>query len=114
MKNGVRVLKHLLLTGYESSLVTYDYQTNLFYSFALDKCVVKTLVINNFKKGKVTFGFDKEYLSKRLNKVEEELYGVHKPNEESNSDLGNMNLIERLMFDIDSSQLITESKNQER
>ena len=108
---GIRSSKNVLEDNHKNNKVIYDYQNNLFYGFQVDQHTVQTFAILNFKKGNVSFGFEKNFLSKRLNAIKSQLYGGKEQNNESNAD-DEKNLIERIMLDIDTASLIKKSKEE--
>lgn len=80
LKTGVRIQKVLINADgidHNDCRIVYDYQNNVFYSFktAIANTKMETFSISNFKKGGVSFGFTKDYLSKRISQFKSIVFG---------------------------------------
>jgi len=81
MRTGVRIQKGKTVdfggVNHDDCRIVYDQQNNQFYSFKTGTADTKmeAFTINNFKKGGVSSGFVKEYLTKRMNQFKQDVYG---------------------------------------
>ena len=80
IKTGVRVQKANSSDfgiNHDECRMIYDFQNNQFYSFkyGIADTRMEAFTITNFKKGGVSFGFAKEFLSKRINLFKTIVYG---------------------------------------
>lgn len=79
LKTGVRVQKCTTNADVDHNecKMVYDYHNNQFYSFkyANANTRLETFTIDNFKKGGVSFGFAKEFLSNRINQFKQIVHG---------------------------------------
>ncbi len=95
--------------------ISYDYLNNQFYSFKYNNADTKMEVftITNFKKGEVSSGFVKEYLSKRVSSFKQFIYG-EKPDSKDGPTQNpfQLNLIQRIMKNVTTPVLINHSKNE--
>ena len=88
----------------------------MFYSFKYGQANTKLEVfsITNFKKGGVSFGFTKEFLSKRLSEFRQQVYGDGNHNGQDGKVIApnKLNLIQRIMKNVTTPVLIQHSRDQ--
>ena len=115
LKTGVRINKNKFpaaaAEGGESLQnykITYDYQNNVFYAFKHSQANTKLEVMQivNFKKGGVSHGFSKNYLSNRLNEYKTSVFGDAPNNDGKIVAPNKLNLIQRIMKNVTTPVLI--------
>lgn len=119
LKTGIQFQKGRISefggVDHTDSRISYDYLNNQFYSFKYNTADTKmeAFTITNFKKGEVSSGFVKEYLSKRVTSFKQFIYG-----EKADSKNGpaqnpfQLNLIQRIMKNVTTPVLVNHSKNE--
>ena len=71
---------------------------------------MEVFTITNFKKGGVSFGFAKEYLSKRLQEFKATIYGEEPIVDGKKIAPNKLNLIQRIMKNVTTPVLIEHSR----
>ena len=71
---------------------------------------MKIFTINNFKKGGVSFGFAKEFLTSRLQSFRNHIYGEVSAVEGNKVPISKLNVIQRIMKNVTTPVLIQHSK----
>jgi hypothetical protein len=118
LKTGIKVQKVLVKDGgvnHEECNMTYDYQNNLFYSFKYNTSETKleAFTLANFKKGGATSGFNKLYLTKRVDEFKAAVYGEEKLSDNKPSP-HQLNLIQRIMKNVTTPVLISHSRGESK
>lgn len=72
---------------------------------------METFTISNFKKGGASFGFTKNYLSKRINQFKNIVYGDNVEPTNGKPAPGKLNLIQRIMKNVTTPVLIQHSRD---
>ncbi len=76
MKTGVLISKHVLPETDQGCKICFDFQNNLFYSIKENSGIkMDAFTITNFKKAGVSFGFTKQFLTKRIQNFRTKVYG---------------------------------------
>lgn len=89
----------------------FDCFTNTFYSIKdTDGSKVDVFTIPDFKKVNAGSGFAKQFLVKRLQHFREQIYGEEVKEEEHQENFSKLNIIQRIMKDVSTSDLIEQSK----
>lgn len=98
---------------HKDSKIAYDYQNNVFYSFKYGQANTKMEVftVTNFKKGGVSQGFTKDYLSNRLGEFRNAVYGNQPVVDGKIVPPNKLNLIQRIMKNVTTPVLIQHSRD---
>lgn len=114
MKTGVRIQKANLADEYKDSKIVFDYQNNIFYNFKTGQSNTRmeAFSIANFKKGGVSFGFEKDFLTKRMSQIRGAVFGETSDqiNTSSKTPINKLNLIQRIMKNVTTPVLIDHSR----
>jgi hypothetical protein len=119
LKSGEQVQKDSISefggVDHSNCRIAYDFYSNQFYSFKYNESDTKmeAFTISNFKKGEVSSGFDKEFLSKRFTAFKNSVYG-------DNQDASllakknpfKLNLIQRIMKNVTTPVLINHANKE--
>jgi hypothetical protein len=115
LKTGVRIQKAKTSEGsanHDDCRMVYDFQNNLFYSFkySTDETKLEAFTLANFNKGGASSGFDKHYLSKRMQVFKSFVYGEKDAYTSDKPQPHQLNLIQRIMKNVTTPVLIHHSK----
>ena len=91
LKSGVQVQKGKTAdfggVDHSERRVVYDFYNNQFFAFRYSNADTRmeAFTISNFKKGDISSGFVKEYLSKRIANFKQVVYGEDTTSKENGS-----------------------------
>ncbi|CDW73494.1 UNKNOWN [Stylonychia lemnae] len=115
LKTGFRIFKVKFTSeDDQNKKLIYDFQNNVFYSFkhTQEKTKIEVLQITNFKKGGVSYGFTKDFLSNRLNTFRNSVFGEGEEVDGKIVPPNKLNLIQRIMKNVTTPILIQHSREQ--
>jgi hypothetical protein len=95
--------------------IVYDFYNNQFFSFRYNNADTRmeAFTISNFKKGDVSSGFVKEFLSKRISQFKRVVYGEEANTKENGpQNPFQLNLIQRIMKNVTTPVLINASRKE--
>ncbi|CDW82480.1 hect e3 ubiquitin [Stylonychia lemnae] len=99
----------------EKFRAAYDYTNNIVYTLSteIDEPEIRSFSIPNFKKAGVIQGFAKAYMSDRISKFKDSIYGDNY-NSQQVEQSSSLNLIERIMQNVTTPLLIQENRDRSK